>query len=263
MNKLVKAILILIVLTGISACSGGGTSGTGGVVKEIRGVLEDQTGQGVANVKVTVQETGESTTTDDSGKFSVTTSADKKVSLDFQRDDFEDTYTIDNLPDDSRIVEVNLDLTDDFDVIEDDIVFFNMYDYDFCEDFPNDIECGGTVDHYCDIYPEDPDCDPYYDIIGTDEFCFEFPFEPECIEDDYCLDFPNDPFCSTGFEEDFCVEFPDDPVCSDADYCFDFPEDPFCDDLDYCAEFPEDPFCTDFTDDEFCFEFPEDPECFF
>jgi len=72
---LVKALTVLVALCVVLGCAGGGSAGTGGgggLTRTFQGTVSSL-GEPVANARISIVETGATTITDESGKFSVQT----------------------------------------------------------------------------------------------------------------------------------------------------------------------------------------------
>lgn len=98
----VSQLSCLLTLTCLAiACSGGGTSGTGGEVtaaaRTFTGTVRTTAAQPIANVLVTIDSSGDSTTTDESGSFAVTSEVGDATTVSFNADLFNTSVAVEGL----------------------------------------------------------------------------------------------------------------------------------------------------------------------
>lgn len=143
---ILQTIVAMIIVAGFStACSGGGTAGTGGTLRFLGGVTSRTTGDAVPNLGVTLNETGDMAVTDQDGMFTIETGRlAGSVTLRFMDDDIDDDAIVDNIPATASVITVTFEVDDDDQTVETSSVEVTEDDTD--DDDDGDSEQGGGGD---------------------------------------------------------------------------------------------------------------------
>jgi len=107
-----KLASVLTVVFAVIACAGGGTGGTGGTQRTISGTVRSNSQSLFSNITITLAATQETTRTAADGTFSLkTNSAEKNPVLDFDGDNVSSSLTVLNVPRNTAVVHLDLELT--------------------------------------------------------------------------------------------------------------------------------------------------------
>ncbi len=108
---IVPCFLVVLCVTVLTSCGGGGTSGSGSpTIRLLSGYIHSAPGIPLPGVTVTIEETGDSSLTDDAGLFRITTSlAPGDIHLFLESGDFEGSTVVNDIPE--GVTEVVVDLS--------------------------------------------------------------------------------------------------------------------------------------------------------
>lgn len=113
-----KNNLILFIILLLISC-GGGSSGTGSSYssesskKLIEGLIENQESKPLSDVEISILETGDTTKSDQNGKFSIIPSTDSSsLSIEFKYKSLTDVYELNNLDQDESTIKLNTEINE-------------------------------------------------------------------------------------------------------------------------------------------------------
>ncbi|MCC6219948.1 MAG: carboxypeptidase regulatory-like domain-containing protein [Deltaproteobacteria bacterium] len=115
-----SCIFLAISLFLLSGCAGGGTVGTGGAAFE--GTITSAKNGPLPNISVTIAETGETATTDESGQFSIETSSisgdvELLVEGETEQGSISETVVVEDVPAEPATISVELEVNENSNLI--------------------------------------------------------------------------------------------------------------------------------------------------
>lgn len=167
----------LILLASICSC-GGGTSGSG--LKTYKGLIDDTSNNALANVDVTIETTGDRTVTDESGRFSLQSSASgPEVPFLIESHDFVSRFVLKEIPDDSAHISVNITVDTETDIATVDQIDVRAGFVGLCDDYFENNETIRQANHV----PEGTICTLKVRVFGDGQ---PLPHVPVAVQYNSC-----------------------------------------------------------------------------